>query len=457
MACILFDTFGTDGDILPFIQIGRQLIQQDNKVAIITHSYFEKKIRQANIDFIPSDTIDEYKQLINDTTMIVSPKGNIEFLKRNIPNILPAYEKIKEYYIPNQTVIFGNLYGILSTIIAEKLDIPKIGIYLAEGFVLPERNVAFIYDYLKEDINKIRAKLGLNSPYNYRLFMQSAKKYIGLWPEWFYAEHLHGHENIEKIGFFVNWNQTEALPDEVVNLLNNEDKPILIYSGSNHAFVNSDFLNSTVKACEVLGQHAIFVARHNKKVIPDNLPKEIHVFDQLDFATLMPKVKFIIHHGGIGTVAQALASGLPQLILGGGLDRPSNGRSVNKLGVGEYLLPSQWKYENILSKLYTVTSQSVAENCSKISERMKKENPIEKLNTIINSVLKDYQTNSISNNLHDDRTVSVCKKEVKENEISKINELDNLVNNLSQEELESLLKSLINQERKETVWNHKSS
>ncbi len=448
MACVIFETNGTDGDVLPFIRIGSQLVKLGHKVAMVTHSYYEALIGQANIDFIPLDTPADYAQFINDNaTMCTNPQGYIAFLRRNeLPRILPAYHRIKDYYIPNQTVIIGKSPGMLSTIVAEKLNIPRIVVYLAPAFVMSEEFSDMIYDLLKEDIAEIRNQLGIHGSYHSDNFWRNAQRYVGLWPEWFKAEHSYSNKEIEKIGFVVDTNQTGKLPDEVMELLNGEDKPILINSSSSCLFMNSDFFESTVKACGVLGQKAIFVVRY-KDFIPENLPKEIHVFTQLQFSILMPKVKAIIHHGGIGTSAQALASGIPQLVLAGGVDRPDNGMCLKKLGVGEYLLPTYWKYENVMEALQRVsTSREIRENCKKMAEVMKNEKPVEAFNEIIISVLKHYPLGMKEDKSYSDEDSSNESQpnagDMKEEAASQTyisNEFDKLTQNMSQKELELLL------------------
>jgi UDP:flavonoid glycosyltransferase YjiC (YdhE family) len=48
-------------------------------------------------------------------------------------------------------------------------------------------------------------------------------------------------------------------------------------------------------------------------------------------------VAALVHHGGIGTTAQALAAGVPQLVVAMAHDQPDNGIRVRRLGVGDCL------------------------------------------------------------------------------------------------------------------------
>ena len=49
---------------------------------------------------------------------------------------------------------------------------------------------------------------------------------------------------------------------------------------------------------------------------------------------LLPQAKVLVHHGGIGTVSQALAAGIPQLAVPFAHDQFDNAARVERLGCG---------------------------------------------------------------------------------------------------------------------------
>ena len=51
-------------------------------------------------------------------------------------------------------------------------------------------------------------------------------------------------------------------------------------------------------------------------------------------STLMPRAAVTIHHGGIGSTAQALRAGKPMIVVPFSHDQPDNARRCVKLGVG---------------------------------------------------------------------------------------------------------------------------
>jgi rhamnosyltransferase subunit B len=75
-------------------------------------------------------------------------------------------------------------------------------------------------------------------------------------------------------------------------------------------------------------------------------------------------VRAVIHHGGIGTLNQALAAAVPQLVLAFGHDRPDNGARLQRLGVGECLPPAHWRPGPVAEALRRLWDPRVQERCN---------------------------------------------------------------------------------------------
>jgi UDP:flavonoid glycosyltransferase YjiC (YdhE family) len=58
-----------------------------------------------------------------------------------------------------------------------------------------------------------------------------------------------------------------------------------------------------------------------------------------------------VHHGGIGTTAAGLAAGVPQLITPLSHDQPDQATRIKRLGVGDWLLPSNVTAATVTTKL----------------------------------------------------------------------------------------------------------
>lgn len=94
-------------------------------------------------------------------------------------------------------------------------------------------------------------------------------------------------------------------------------------------------------AIELFEQHGARVILFSSHAEEDGveLPPGVFACSDTDHATLFPRVDLIVHHGGAGTTASALRSGVPQLIVPHIVDQFFHGRRIAELGIGPAPVP----------------------------------------------------------------------------------------------------------------------
>lgn len=70
--------------------------------------------------------------------------------------------------------------------------------------------------------------------------------------------------------------------------------------------------------------------------------------DHVDFSKLMGEFRMVIGYGGLGLTSQALAAGLPQLIIASDWEKYLNGQAIERLGSGRVLLADRADRETII-------------------------------------------------------------------------------------------------------------
>jgi UDP:flavonoid glycosyltransferase YjiC (YdhE family) len=75
------------------------------------------------------------------------------------------------------------------------------------------------------------------------------------------------------------------------------------------------------------------------------------VANYLPHDLVMPSASVIVHQGGVGTTAQALRSGRPQLVVPFAHDQPDNGARITRAGVGRTVSLSRWRTKRAVSEL----------------------------------------------------------------------------------------------------------
>ncbi|WP_156467867.1 nucleotide disphospho-sugar-binding domain-containing protein [Methylobacterium sp. Leaf91] len=111
--------------------------------------------------------------------------------------------------------------------------------------------------------------------------------------------------------------------------------------------------------------------------IPDDLPASVFRAAYAPLSALLPYSAALIHHGGIGTVAEGLAAGVPQLIVPVAFDHFDEGERLRRLGVGMTLSRRRFKPSHASQCLNTLLhSPTVAEACKEAKKRSAQENGI---------------------------------------------------------------------------------
>ncbi len=403
---ILLCTIGSAGDVNPFIGIGKQLKARGFRVVLITSQYFETQARSAGLEFFGLGSTEDYQSIIQDPDLWSPDKGFKVFADRVVfPIMEPAYEIIAGFD-PSKTILVAQGQFFAAHIAHEKLGFPFITIHLSPAafrsiyefplspislppFVI--RGLFSLIDALVLDklfapnINRFRQSLGL-PPIN-KIFggwMHSPQKNLGLFPDWFAALQRDWPPQTQLTSFvyYDKQNGNEELPEALDKFLGTGSAPIIFTAGTAMKHADQFFLDC-IRACQLLGHRGILLTQHPEQ-LPAELPQGIQHFAYLPFSEVLPRALALVHHGGIGTTAQAIAAGIPQLIRPMAHDQPDTAARVEKLGIGASLSPKKFNATALAEKLrILITSQAVLDRCKSYAERIHPDQSLNETGMII--------------------------------------------------------------------------
>jgi UDP:flavonoid glycosyltransferase YjiC (YdhE family) len=92
----------------------------------------------------------------------------------------------------------------------------------------------------------------------------------------------------------------------------------------------------------------------------------------VNYATIFPACRAVVHHGGAGTVAAGLRAGVPTLILWTFFDQPLFGAMVKRLKVGTARRFSTTTEESLVSDLRTILAPQYLTRARELASRMTK-------------------------------------------------------------------------------------
>lgn len=409
---IILCTIGSAGDVYPFIGIGEELKKRGFRVVLITSQYFESQARSAGLEFFGLGSSEDYQSIIQDPDLWSPDKGFKVFADRVVfPIMEPAYEIIAGFD-PSTTILAAQGQFFAAHIAHEKLGFPFITIHLQPAafrsvyefpllpISLPPfaiRGLFSLIDALVLDklfapnINRFRKSLGL-APIK-KIFggwMHSAQLNIGLFPEWFaqLQPDWPPQTQLTSFVYYDRQNGNEDISSELDAFLSAGSPPIIFTAGT--AMKHADqFFRDCIEACQLLGQRGILLTQHPEQ-LPDELPPDIQQFGYLPFSKILPRALALVHHGGIGTTAQAIAAGIPQVIRPMAHDQPDTAARVEKLGIGVSLSPQKFNATSLAEKLNILTtSQTVLARCKAYAERIRPDQSLNDTGTIIEDFFCD--------------------------------------------------------------------
>ena len=125
-----------------------------------------------------------------------------------------------------------------------------------------------------------------------------------------------------------------ALPPALAAFLDAGDAPIVFTLGSSAVGAAGRFYDDAAGAAEQLGRRAVLlVGRNPARQTAWPLPPSMIAVDYAPHDLLFPRAAAIVHHGGVGTLGEALRAGKPMLIVPFAHDQPDNAWRAVRAGV----------------------------------------------------------------------------------------------------------------------------
>ncbi|MBB6716468.1 glycosyltransferase [Clostridium gasigenes] len=392
MANIIITTHWSDGDVIPFISIGKYLKKKGHDVTIFTHCCYEERLKKEEINFVPWDNWIEYENFFNALVNFSNTVTGMEEIeafrdKYESPDIrIKEYELLKPYCEREDTILIAkNRSSIAALLIAEKLKHPLIWVYMNPyEYESIENFNSLNGEKLCEEANELRAKIGLKPIENWLSWQCCPKGKIGLWPKWYKSDIVNEQDDIDLVGFPLaplNRKKNLSIQPTLKDILMENPAPIIISGGSSKK-IKKEFYEIAIKACANL-ERKVIVATRYKELLPDIIPSNVYVFDYIPLYESLAYASLIIHHGGIGTVSNAINAGVPHLILADCSDTPLNGSIVKKIGLGDYLPPLRWNEESLIESINKLLSPDYKAKCAKFADEYKEENTFQNVREII--------------------------------------------------------------------------
>ena len=139
--------------------------------------------------------------------------------------------------------------------------------------------------------------------------------------------------NVHVTGF-VPYTGEARMPPELDDFIAGGTPPVVFTLGSSAVGAAGSFYEESLRAATMLGIRAVLLVGRDARNLPRrSLPDGVMAAEYAPHDALFSRSAAIVHHGGIGTTGQALRSGRPMLVVPFAHDQPDNAARVARLGV----------------------------------------------------------------------------------------------------------------------------
>lgn len=353
-ARIIIATIGSLGDLNPFIGIGQALQQRGVSVLMAVPAAQVPLATAAGLDAVPALPVSAGLP----TAAIAQrlPQSQLATVRRILIGTLPDYARRLDAVAAGADAIIASPFVLAAPIIAEKHGARLIPAVL-QPFALPQPDDPpvspslwpllhrqgrfarlwnqsalngvrrFLALWLGGAVDDVRAAHGLPRIRAAPLFRLPATPALALYPEWFGSE---GPAGLHATGFVRG--ATGVIDPDLADFLGEGPPPLVFTLGSLAGASPGDFPAAALAASRSLGRRAVLIAPG-----PPTRHRDVIRRPHVDYAALFPHAAAIVHHGGIGTVAQALAAAKAQLIIPHLGDQFDNAARVTRLRIGHSL------------------------------------------------------------------------------------------------------------------------
>ena len=393
---ILVNTFGTGGDVTPFLVIAREMRAMGHDVTLALNPACEAQARATGARFVavgPRWDIDETSNL---DRYLDPNRGGIRIWKEIcIPNIVPTYREVSGLLARERfDAVLAHFLCVGAQWAAQAAKVPCAIATLAPcwwfsrdlpAVFSPSVPPAWLHPHIlwlprrmfdwtiSRPLRPVCEELGrpFRKDEYFRIF-QEADLGLAMWSPAFRPAVGDDPRGSVICGFPTSTSEPEiTLEPRIAAFLDAGPPPVVVGLGTSVRNLGEPILRNAARACEELGRRALLIGQEL-----DGLPKGALSVRAAPFSAVFPRAEAILHHGGVGTTAEALRAGRPAIISPFTSDQFDNALLCERAGVSRTLSRSKLVGRGLSKTLGEVlASGPMRERAAEMSATLRAETP----------------------------------------------------------------------------------
>ncbi|CAA9543741.1 MAG: probable glucosyltransferase [uncultured Thermomicrobiales bacterium] len=362
---VLLCTYGSPGDLLPFLAIGLALREHGCRPTIGTSPSYRARVEALGLDFAPirPDRQEDLPDPDFGERVVRGLQSPGDVFRRMF---LPAFDEAVEdtlAAVAGADLVVAHTLAFAAGPAAEAKGVPWVSATLqplsyfslhdppaigprpfavaleagGAAFATVAKGVAgLVLDHWSRPWHRMRDEIGLPESVGDPIFAGQHSPLLslalfsslmgGAQPDW--------PTNTIVTGFpFLDDPGAPPISPELEAFLEAGDPPIVFTLGTTAVREAGGFYEASAEAAARLGMRAVLLCGSDSRNRPTRLPPEVIAVDYAPHGRLFPRAAAVVHQGGVGTLAQTLRAGVPMVVVPFAHDQPDNAARMVRLGV----------------------------------------------------------------------------------------------------------------------------
>lgn len=358
-------TLGSAGDLHPYLAVAREMARQGHEVHFLSQEPLRSAVEAEGVAFRPIASERDHLRTLHHPGLW-HPVGGFGVLWRHLcaPAIPPTLDILRELAAgPVPLTVFASPLVVGARLARDAWPLRLVSGYTAPAalrscsepmFLGPWKVPAWMPGWARQGLwraldawklepmvreclqqHRRALALGPQQGNTFGEWIHSPDGGFALFPPWFAAPAADWPVQPLYAGFPLFEPQAQPLPESPALsafLAAPGGAPVVVYPGS-AASGGRDFLAVALAACRSLRRRTLLLSAYADQW-PVVKESDVLAVPYAQLSDLLPQAAALIHHGGIGTCAQALCAGTPQVVLPSAYDQFDNGERVARGGWG---------------------------------------------------------------------------------------------------------------------------
>lgn len=368
---VLIATLGSLGDLYPMLALGNLLKSAGAQVHVATSDLYRERVSASGLGFLPLGESFSAAELATQVQRMLDNRHGPRLLIRDImmPMTRQTHAQLLEYCETHELLISGEVV-YAAPVVAAQRGIPWVSVTLSpmtlfsvyDPPVLPQApwlqpglgsGVQTLLHTISRrwcyELDNLRQELGLDRG-AHPLFeaKHSPTLSLSLFSPLLGAPQADWPASMVACGFLYH-QEADHLDAPLEAFLRAGPAPVVFTLGSAAVMSPGRFFIEALAAVKALGLRAVFL--HGDSVPPPALPPQVLGVAYAPHGLLFQRAAAVVHAGGVGTTARALAAGKPMLVVPQANDQPDNAARAVRLGVALQLSRQHYRKSTLIPAL----------------------------------------------------------------------------------------------------------